>query len=410
MVELFPSPADAPSPAEAPLVARVFKIVSEPHIGDVSFFRLYRGSVKNGQEVFNQEHNVLEKLNHLTIQQGKERTEVAELRAGDIGSVAKLKDTHTNDTFCLPSSPVHLEPIPFPAPVAVSAVMVKQRGEEDKLAAGLHKLHEEDPTFHFEYNSELGQTLIRGMGEKHFEIILGRLQRKFGVHAELVRPKVAYRETLKGRADGQGKHKKQTGGRGQFGDCWVKIAPRPRGSGYEFVDSIVGGVIPNKYIPAVDKGIQESAARGIIAGYPVVDFQAECFDGSYHDVDSNEMSFKMAGILAFRTVAPKCRPVLLEPLVEVTVWTPDDVLGDVMGDLSGRRGQILGTEQDGRLTKVRAIVPEAELYKYSTTLHSMTHGRGTYRQQFHSYAEAPPDVAAKVAEEHKKEQEEQHAH
>jgi elongation factor G len=247
--------------------------------------------------------------------------------------------------------------------VAYSAVAVKQRGEEDKLAAGLHKLHEEDPTFHFEYNSELGQTLIHGMGEKHFEIVLGRLARKFGVHAELVRPRVAYRETIKGKAEGQGKHKKQSGGRGQYGDCWVRLSPRPRGAGYAFVDSIVGGVIPNKFIPAVDRGIQEASVRGVIAGYPLVDFQAECFDGSYHDVDSNEMSFKMAGILAFKNNAPKCRPVLLEPLMEVSVWTPDDRLGDVMGDLSGRRGQILGTEQDGRLTKVKAIVPESELYK-----------------------------------------------
>jgi elongation factor G len=407
MVDLFPSPAEVPTPDEGPLVARVFKVVSEPHVGDVTFFRLYHGGVKNGQEVWNSEHSVSEKLNHLTVQQGKERTEVPELREGDIGSVAKLKDTHTNDTFSLESTPVMLPPIPFPEPVANSAVAVKQRGEEDKLAAGLHKLHEEDPTFHFEYSSELGQTLIHGMGEKHFEVILDRLQRKFGVHAELVRPKVAYRETIKGRAEGQGKHKKQSGGRGQYGDCWIRMAPQPRGAGYAFEDSIVGGVIPNKYIPAVDKGIQEAAVRGIIAGYPLVDFKAECYDGSYHDVDSNEMSFKMAGILAFRNVAPKCRPVLLEPLMDVSIWTPDDTLGDVMGDLSSRRGQILGTEQDGRLTKVNAVVPEAELYKYSTTLHSMTHGRGTYRQVFRGYSEAPPDVAAKVAAEHQKDKEEE---
>ena len=406
MVELFPSPAEVKPPADAPLVGRVFKTVSEPHVGDVTFFRLFAGAIKNGDEVFNAEHSVVEKLNHLSVQQGKERFEVPELHAGDIGSVAKLKDTHTNDTFCRRDAPMRLPPIPFPDPIATSAVLVKQRGEEDKLAAGLHKLHEEDPTFHFEYNSELGQTLIRGMGEKHFEIILGRLLRKFGVHAELVRPRVAYRETLKGKGEGQGKHKKQTGGRGQFGDCWVRLAPLPRGAGYEFVDDIVGGVIPNKYIPAVDRGIQESAQRGVVAGYPLVDFRAECFDGSYHDVDSNEMSFKMAGILAFRNVAPRCRPILLEPLMDVEVWSPDDVLGDVMGDLSARRGQILGTEQDGRLTKVKAIVPEAELYKYSTTLHSITHGRGTYRQKFHGYVEAPPEVAAKVAADNAKGKEE----
>ncbi|HUL70524.1 MAG TPA: elongation factor G [Gemmatimonadales bacterium] len=403
MVELFPSPAEVPSPVEAPLVGRVFKTVSEPHVGDVTYFRVYAGSLKNGEEVWNAEHSSPEKLAHLSVTQGRERLEVPELHSGDIGSVAKLKDTHTGDTFCRRDYPVRLPELPFPEAIAASAVIVKQRGEEDKLAAGLHKLHEEDPTFHFEYSSELGQTLIQGMGERHFEILLGRLQRKFGVHAELVRPKVAYRETIKGKAEGQGKHKKQSGGRGQYGDCWIRLAPLPRGSGYKFVDSIVGGVIPNKFIPAVDRGIQEAAARGPVAGYPFVDFQAECYDGSYHDVDSNEMSFKMAGILAFRNVSPKCRPVLLEPLMDVESFAPEDVLGDVMGDLSSRRGQILGTETDGRLTKVKAIVPAAELYRYATTLHSITHGRGTFHQKFHGYAEAPPEVTAKVAEEHQKE-------
>ena len=403
MVELLPSADEVKPPVEAPLVGRVFKTHSEPHVGDVTLFRLQAGELRNGVEVWNAEHDVAEKLNHLSIQQGKDRIEVERLSAGDIGSVAKLRNTHTGDTFCRSDRPVRLPPIPLPDPVATSGVLVKQRGEEDKLAAGLHKLHEEDPTFQFEYSSELGQTLIHGMGERHFDTILHRLERKFGVHAELIRPRVAYRETIKGRAEGQGKHKKQSGGRGQYGDCWIRMAPRPRGAGYEFVDEIVGGVIPNKYIPAVDRGVQEAAERGVVAGYPLVDFQVECYDGSYHDVDSNEMSFKMAGILAFRNVAPKARPVLLEPLVDLEVWAPDDVLGDVMGDLSARRGQILGTEADGRLTKVRAIVPEAELYKYSTTLHSITHGRGTHRQKFHGYAEAPPEVAARVAEENQRE-------
>ncbi len=404
IVDLLPSPAEVPAPLEAPLLGRVFKTTSEPHVGDVTLFRLYTGRLKNGAEVWNAEHEVAEKLNHLSVQQGRERTEVSELCAGDIGSVAKLRDTHTGDTFCLRDAPVHLSPIPFPEAVASAAVVVKQRGEEDKLAAGLHKLHEEDPTFHFEYNSELRQTLIHGMGERHFEILLGRLTQKYGVHADLTRPRIAYRETFKGKAEGQGKHKKQSGGRGQYGDCKIRIAPMPRGSGYEFVNKIVGGVIPSKYVPAVDRGIQESAERGVVAGYPVVDFQVECYDGSYHDVDSNEMSFKMAGILAFRTVAPNARPVLLEPLADLEVWTPEDALGDVMGDLSARRGQILGTAVDGRLTKVQAVVPESELYRYTTTLYSVTHGRGTFRHSFHGYVEAPPDVAERVAEEHKEEQ------
>jgi len=403
LVELFPSPAEVPPPLEAPLVGRVFKTVSEPHVGDVSIFRIYSGRLKNGDEVWNAEHSVAEKLNHLSVQQGRERQEVAELSPGDIGSVAKLKDTHTGDTFSRRERPVRLPPLEFPEGEATSAVMVKQRGEEDKLAAGLHKLHEEDPTFHFEYNSELGQTLIHGMGERHLEILLGRLARKYGVHAELTRPRVAYRETFRGVAEGQGKHKKQSGGRGQYGDAHVRISPLARGTGYEFVDSIVGGVIPNKFIPAVDKGIQEAAQRGPIAGYPVVDFRAECFFGSYHDVDSSEMAFRMAGILAFRTVSAKARPVLLEPIMAVEVWAPSDLLGDVLGDLSPRRGQILSTEQDGRLTKVNALVPRAELYRYSTALHSITHGRGTHRERFHGYAETPPEVAAKVASEHRRE-------
>jgi elongation factor G len=285
-------------------------------------------------------------------------------------------------------------------------VEVKQRGEEDKLNTGLQRLHEEDPTFHHEYNGELAQTLLRGRGERHLEIIVGRLARKFGVHAVLGKPKIAYRETLKGKAEGQGKHKKQTGGRGQYGDCWIRVAPLARGSGFVYEDQIVGGVIPRQYIPAVEKGVVEAAAKGPVAGYPMVDFKVELFDGSYHDVDSNEMSFKMAGILAFRNVTPNARPVLLEPIVEVEAWTPEEYLGTVMGDLSSRRGQILGTEADGRMNKIKALVPEAELDRYATQLHSITHGRGTHRQKFHAYQEVPPEVAAKVVEARKKEQEE----
>ena len=422
MVELFPSPADRP-PFEAqvwgggekivlrpddssPLAAQVFKTVSEPHVGDVTFFHVVSGHVKNGQEVYNAPRAATEKLNHLCVSVGKERTEVAELHAGDIGCVAKLRDTHTNDTLSSREKPLVLPKIPFPDPIVTVAVQVKQRGEEDKLSTGLHKLHEEDPTFQHEYNSELGQTLIRGLGERHLEIVVGRLGRKYGVHADLLKPKVAYRETLKGRAEGQGKHKKQSGGRGQYGDCWIRIAPLPRGSGFVFDDQIVGGVIPRQYIPAVERGVIEAAARGPIAGYPVVDFKVELYDGSYHDVDSNEMSFKMAGIQAFRNVSPNCRPALLEPILEVTVWTPDEYQGSVMGDLSSRRGHILGTEPDGKLVKVKAHVPESELDRYATVLHSITHGRGTYRAKFHTYQEAPPDVVHKVADARKKEHEE----
>jgi elongation factor G len=332
--------------------------------------------------------------------------EVPELHAGDIGVVAKLRDTHTNDTLSTEGTPIVLQKIPFPEPLIVLSVAVTKRGEEDKLSMGLQRLHDEDPTFDHKYSPELRQTLISGRGERHLEVVVKRLERKFGVHAELGKPKVAYRETFKGKGEGQGKHKKQTGGRGQYGDCRIRIEPLPRGIGYEFSNSIVGGAIPAKYVPAVDKGIREAADRGVLAGAPVVDFKADCYDGSYHDVDSSEQAFKMAGIMAFRNVAPKCKPVILEPILEVEVWTPDDNLGDVMGDLSSRRGQIVGTEPDRRLTKVKAFVPEAEMFRYSTQLHSMTHGRGTFHWQFSSYQEVPPDVAERIIADRKREEEE----
>lgn len=421
LVELVPAPTErAPVMAErwgdatpveisptddAPLVVQVFKTVSEPHVGDVLFFRIYGGSVSNGAAVYNAPRDATEKLSHLSVALGKERIEVPLLHVGDIGVVAKLKDTHTNDTLSTAETPVVLRKIPFPEPLAILAVEVQQRGEEDKLSTGLQKLHEEDPTFRHEYNAEFSQTLVSGRGERHLEIVVGRLERKFGVHAELARPRVPYRETFKAKAEGQGKHKKQTGGRGQYGDCWIRICPLPRGAGYQFEDQIKGGVIPSKYLPAVDRGLQEAAQRGPLAGYPVVDFKVECYDGSYHDVDSSDQSFKMAGIVAFRNVSPKAKPVLLEPIWEVEVWTPEENLGEVMGDLSSRRGQILGTEQDGRLTKVRAYVPEAEMYRYATQLHSITHGRGTFRWRFSSYQEVPPEVAQRIIEERHKERE-----
>ncbi len=422
LVEVVPAPTERPTFAaekwgtaekigldardDGPFVAQVFKTVSEPHVGDVSLFRVYSGKIGNGAEVYNAPRSVQEKLNHLSVALGKERSEVLELHAGDIGVVAKLKDTHTNDTLSTQSMQVVLPKIPFPDPLIVMAIAVTTRGEEDKLSTGLQKLHDEDPTFHHHYNAELRQTLISGRGERHLEIIVNRLERKFGVHSELLKPKVAYRETFRGKGEGQGKHKKQSGGRGQYGDCWVRMSPRPGGSGYEFVNSIVGGAIPSKYVPAVDRGIQEAAARGVLAGAPVVDFTAECYDGSYHNVDSSEQSFKMAGIMAFRSVAPKCKPVILEPILEVEVWTPDDNLGDVMGDLSSRRGQILGTEQDRRLIKVKALVPEAEMYRYSTQLHSLTRGRGTFTWKFSSYQDVPSDVAQKIIEDKQRDDEE----
>jgi elongation factor G len=342
------------------------------------------------------------------VSQGKERIELPKLHAGDIGCVAKLRNTHTNDTLSTRAHPVRLPQIEFPEGVVQMAVHAPNRADEEKLQAGLHRLHDEDPTFEVHYNAETHETIVSGLGERHLEVALSKLKRKFGVGAELSKPKIAYRETLKGKGEGQGRHKKQSGGRGQFGDCWVRFAPQPRGSGYTFVDEIVGGSIPRNFIPAVDRGIQEASVRGVLAGYPLVDFRAELFDGSYHTVDSNEMSFKMAGILAFKTVAPKCKPTLLEPLDELEISTPDDYMGDVLGDLSSRRGHILGTEPGDVVgTVIRAIVPQAELHSYASSISSMTQGRATFKRRFKGYEEAPHEVQQKIIEESAKEKEEE---
>lgn len=391
-----------------PFAALVFKTQSEPHVGDVSYFRIFSGTVANGQEVYNATRDGAEKMGHLSVAQGKERLEIPILHAGDIGCVAKLRNTHTNDTLSTRAHPVRLPPIALPDPLVEFAVQATARHDEEKLQFGLHRLHDEDPTFQTHYNSETHQTIIAGLGERHLEVSLARLKRKYGVSAELMKPKIPYRETIIGNGEGQGRHKKQTGGRGQFGDCWIRMKPRPRGAGYHFEDGIVGGVIPSKFIPAVDKGIQESSVRGVLAGYPMVDFEVELFDGSYHSVDSNEMSFKMAGILGFRAVAPKCKPVLLEPIDVIEITTPDHYLGDVMGDLSSRRGQILGTEAaETSGTTVKGFAPQAELHLYATDLNSMTHGRGTFKRRFHGYEQMPPDAAHKVIDEASKEKKEE---
>ena len=393
---------------EGPFCALVFKTMSEPHVGDVTYFRIFSGSLANGAEVYNATRETLEKLNHLSVSQGRERIEVPRLCAGDIGCCAKLRNTHTNDTLSTRDHPVRLPQIGFPEPLVEMAVHASARGDEEKLQQGLHRLHEEDPTFQTHYNPETHETLISGLGERHLEIALAKLKRKYSVTGELNKPRIAYRETLKTQGQGQGKHKKQTGGRGQFGDCWVRMSPMPRGGGYAFVDAIVGGVIPSKFIPAVDKGIQEASVRGVLAGYPMVDFKVELYDGSFHTVDSNEMSFKMAAILAFKTVAPKCRPVLLEPLDDIVVTTPDEYLGDVLGDLSARRGQILGTEAaDGIGSRVRAIVPQSELHTYASSLQSMTQGRATFTRRFRGYEEMPHDAAQRVIDESAKDREEE---
>ena len=384
--------------ADGPLVAQVFKTTTEPHVGELSYFRVYAGVLESGSDYFNATRQGDERFAHVAVMQGRDRTEVPRLHAGDFGVVAKLKNTHTGDTICTRHSPVVLAPIDFPQPVIAAAIVPRKKGEEDKIANGLAKLHEEDPTFTHEYNPELQQTLIRGLGELHLQIVLERLKRQFGVEADMLEPRVAYRETIRRRAEAQGKYKKQTGGRGQYGDASLRVEPLPRGEGYEFVDKIVGGAIPNKFIPAVDKGVQEAMARGVIAGFPVVDVRVELYDGSYHTVDSSEMAFKIAGSLGFQEAVKKAAPYLLEPIMELTVTVPEEYMGDVIGDLNSRRGRILGMERDGQKQVIRAQVPRAELYRYSTALRAITQGRGDHTRRLLGYEEMPKDAAAKVIE------------
>ena len=374
----------------------VFKTTAEPHVGELSIFRVFSGMVANGTELRNAGRSASERLNHLAVPLAKERMDVDALHAGDIGVVAKLKSTRTNDTLSAPARPVTLPGVKFPRPDISVAVRGAARADEDKLGEALNRLHEEDPTFVAEFNPELRQTIARGLGELHLDVAFERMKRKYGVSVETERPRIAYRETITAQAQGQGRFKKQTGGRGQFGDCWVRLRPRGRGEGYEFVNSIKGGVIPTKYVPSVDKGIQEAATKGVVAGYPLVDFSAECYDGSYHSVDSSDIAFKVAGSTAFRNVAEKARPVLLEPIVELSVTAPDEYVGDIMGDLNGRSAKVLGMEPASGRTTIKAEVAQAELYKYASALRSITQGRGHHRREFLGYDVVPPARAQKI--------------
>ena len=409
LVELCPSPAEAGAEVvgdeelvaddSGPLAALVFKTAAEPHVGELSYFRIFSGSVANGAEVVNASDGQSEKLNHLSIPMGKERHEVSNLHAGDIGVIAKLKHTHTNDTLNDKGRKLPVDTIEFPSADIAVAIVGETRNDEDKLGVVLPKLREEDPTFSAKFDAELHQTIARGVGELHLEVQFERMARKYGVKVNTEQPKIAYRETISAKGEGQGRHKKQSGGRGQFGDCWIRLAPKPRGAGYEFINSIKGGVIPSKYLPSVDRGIQEAAQKGTIAGYRLVDFSAECYFGSYHAVDSSDIAFKLAGSIALRAVAEKCRPVLLEPVLELAVTTPDEYLGYIMGDLTSRRGKVQGMDPSAGRTTVRALVPESELYKYAATLRSMTQGRAHHSRKLAGYEPAPPDVAKKVAAE-----------
>ena len=423
LVELMPSPVGAgsfevtnakgditelqPSDSE-PLTAIVFKTTQEPRVGELTYFRVFSGSVRGGATVSNPGRNATERLSHPAIPDGASRSEVEVLHAGDIGVIAKLKDTHTGDTLCAQGKDLRLAAIAWPKPDIAIAIFPSSPGEEDKLANGLNRVHEEDPTFKSSFEPELGQTIARGLGELHLNVALERLKRKFGVHVETEPPRIAYRETITKKAQGQGRYKKQTGGRGQYGDCWLRLAPRSRGEGFEFVNKIVGGVIPGKFVPAVGKGVQEALNRGILAGYPVVDVEVECYDGSYHAVDSSEMAFKVAGSMAFQKVAREAGPIVLEPILDVEVRTPEEFMGEVIGDLNQRRGRIMGMEADGHWQVVKAKVPEAEMYRYSTALRSLTQGKGAHSRDLAGYDPAPPDVTRKIIAEAETQKEEEH--
>jgi len=411
IVELMPSPdASGPMIAEsngepvelavedgAPLTAMVFKTTREPRVGELTYFRVFTGALRTGDSISNVTRDASERFSHITSPDADERHEVSILHAGDIGAVTKLKDTHTGDSLCASGKKIKLAPIEFPSPDIAIALHVASRGDEDKLGNGLNRVHEEDPTFLAAYDPELHQTIAHGLGELHLSVSLERLERKYGVKVETERPRIPYRETITKAAEGQGKYKKQSGGRGQFGDCKIRLKPRRNGdSDYEFINSIVGGSIPGKYVPAVDKGIREAAVRGVLAGYPLVGFSAECYDGSYHSVDSSEQAFKVAGSMAFRSVAKQAKPILLEPIVTVNVRTPEEYMGEVMADLSQRRGRVLGMDADGHWQEVKAHVPLAELYKYSTSLRSLTHGKGMHTRSFSGYEPVPSDITQKL--------------
>ncbi|MBW7889139.1 MAG: elongation factor G [Bacteroidetes bacterium] len=381
----------------------VFKTISEHHVGELSFFKVYSGTITPGLDMVNVSNGKFERLAQIFTMNGRERKEIAKLHAGDIGAVVKLKDTHTNNTLSTKAFPVLYPPVEFPAPVISSAIIPKHKGEEDKIGSGLHTLHEEDPTFLFKVDPEIKQTVIFGQGELHLAIVIKRLKEKFGVDVDLVEPRIPYKETIKGiAADAEFKHKKQSGGRGQYGHVHLKIQPRQRGEGFEFEDAIVGGVVPGRFVPAVEKGVLEAMENGVIAGYKVIDVKVTLFDGSYHDVDSDEMSFKIAASQAFKKGFKEARPILLEPIYDVEVIVPEEYMGDVMGTLSSRRGKIAGMDSDGSHQIIKAQVPLKELYRYSTTLRSMTQGRGIHRQKFSHYDEVPREVMDKIVAEYEK--------
>lgn len=383
--------------------AYVFKNTSDSHVGDMLFFRVYGGRLEAGADIHNTTRNSGERLGQLYVVQGKKRDDVPTIQAGDIGAVVKLKSTKVRDTLADKSSGVDFVQTALPRPSIFAAIVPAKDGDDDKVGTGMNRLHDEDPTFEIRHDGEVHQTLISGQGELHLEVVTKRLKERFGVDVVMSKPRIPYRETITKAAEAQGRHKKQTGGRGQFGDVWLKLEPMARGEQFEFVNAIVGGVVPGKFIPAVEKGVVETMARGVVAGYQMVDIRVTLYDGSFHTVDSSEQAFKMAAAIAFKAAITKANAVLLEPIMDVVVKVPEEFMGDIMGDLSGRRGKIQGTDAVGRFTVVRAQVPQSELYRYSTHLRSMTQGQGSHTREFSHYEQVPRDQQTKIVEEAHKE-------
>ena len=410
LVSYVPSPAERDFPAidaegnettikaadAAPYSAFVWKTIADPFAGRITMLRVVAGTLKSDATVCNVTRDTTERLGHLLVLQGKTQTHVAELKAGDLGAVAKLKDTHTNDVIAEKGTKYRFAPIKFPESVLAYAIEPKSRGDEDKISTSMHRLEEEDPSIKYMRDPQTNELLLAGQGQLHIEVTVAKLKRRFGVEVNLKPPRIPYRETITMATEAHGRHKKQTGGHGQFGDCKIKVEPLPRGSNFEFVDDIFGGAIPRQFVPAVEKGIQESRMRGFLAGYPMVDFRATVFDGSFHPVDSNELSFKMAGSLAFKDAMSRARPTILEPIMQVEVYAPSDFAGDLMGDLNGRRGRIGGMDTRGAMTVIRAQVPMAEMLTYEQHLTSATGGRGSYHMEYSHYEEVPQVFQAKI--------------
>ncbi len=423
VVDYFPSPKDVgaveavykdkdgkvgvqPNPTGEPVIF-VFKTISEQHVGELSLFKVYSGNVASGLDLVNQNNGKTERLSQLSILNGRNRKDITKVYAGDIAAVVKLKDTHTNNTLTSKNLPVIIPPVIYPGPIISGAIIAKAKGDEDKIATGLHTLHEEDLTFSVKFDPEIAQTIISGQGELQLSLAIKRLKDRYGVEVDLEEPKVPMRETIKGTcASAEYKHKKQSGGRGQFGHVVFKVEPVQRGKGFEFANAIVGGVVPGRFVPAIEKGVVETMAKGVLAGYPVVDVKVTLFFGSFHPVDSDDMSFKIAASQGFKKGFLDAKPVLLEPIYEVVITVPEENMGDVMGDISSRRGKILGMDAQGKYQVIKANIPLAELYKYSSTLRSLTQGRGNHSKKFAFYDEVPKEVETKIVEEYKKLREE----